>query len=57
LGTKRIDEVTTNMALSLSFLPNCGNKYFMAAADEGIKIYDFENEVVSYTLKSKFFLC
>ncbi|KAL6073692.1 SH3 and multiple ankyrin repeat domains protein 1 isoform X1, variant 2 [Balamuthia mandrillaris] len=46
LGTKRIDEVTTNMALGLSFLPNCGNKYFASAADEGIKIYDFENEVL-----------
>jgi hypothetical protein len=45
-GTTRIDEETTNMALSLSFMPNCGNKYFMSAADGGVKIYDFEKEVV-----------
>jgi len=46
LGTVVIDATTSNMALSLSFLPDCGNKYFIAAADEGIKMYDFESEVL-----------
>jgi len=37
-----IDDMTTYMAISLSFLPNCGNKYFLCACDDGIKLFDFE---------------
>lgn len=52
-STKRIDEETTNMALGLSFVPHCGNKYFMSAADGGVKIYDFEKEVVQFYSSSE----
>lgn len=36
----------TNVVLSIAFVPNCGNKYFIAGCDNYIKLYDFEtNEV------------
>ena len=41
-----IDDLTTYMAVHTSFLPNCGNKYFVAACDDGIKLFDFEAERV-----------
>jgi WD40 repeat protein len=46
LKHKRINDLTTNIAISISFLPNCGNKYFLCSGDHAIKIYDFENEQV-----------
>ncbi|KAG0301980.1 hypothetical protein BGZ99_003248, partial [Dissophora globulifera] len=33
----------TCMAFTVSFVPNTGNKYFLAAADENLRLYDFEN--------------
>lgn len=44
--TVKIDPKTSCMILSTAFLPGCGNKYFIAAADEGVKIYDFEAGIV-----------
>jgi hypothetical protein len=38
-----VDDMTTNIVCCLSFLPECGNKYFVAGCDDGIKIYDFEH--------------
>jgi hypothetical protein len=42
--------MTTCMAISLSFLPNCGNKYFIAACDDGIKLFDFEQSKVFFII-------
>ena len=44
-----IEDLTTYMGIHTTFLPNCGNKYFIAACDDGIKIFDFEAELVSST--------
>ncbi|KAJ3397589.1 hypothetical protein HDU92_006384 [Lobulomyces angularis] len=38
---KMKDEVTC-MAFSISFLPNSGNKFFIAACDDSLRLYDFE---------------
>ena len=40
-STAMADGVTC-MAFTVSFLPNTGNKYFMAACDESLRLYDFE---------------
>ncbi|KAI7853079.1 WD40-repeat-containing domain protein [Circinella umbellata] len=40
-STAMTDGVTC-MAFTVSFLPNTGNKYFMAACDESLRLYDFE---------------
>jgi len=37
-----IDDNSTSTAVSLSFVPDCGNSYFVFAADDGIKLVDFE---------------
>jgi hypothetical protein len=42
-----IDDLTTYVAVSLSFLSGCGNKYFLCGADDGIKLFDFEDGLVS----------
>jgi hypothetical protein len=34
------------MVFSTAFLPNSGNKYFIAACDDGLKLFDFENAVM-----------
>ncbi|OMJ24091.1 putative WD repeat-containing protein [Smittium culicis] len=36
----------TCMAFSVSFLPNCGNRFFMAACDERVKLFDMETDQV-----------
>jgi len=41
-----VDDLTSYMVFSLSFMPNCGHKYFLAAVDDGIKLFDFEAEKV-----------
>jgi hypothetical protein len=40
------DEDSTNVALYVDFVPNCGNKYLMGCCDGGLKLYDFEKEVL-----------
>lgn len=37
-----VDDLTTNIAVSFSFIPSTGNKYFIAAGDECLKLFDFE---------------
>ena len=41
-----IDDMTTHYVCALTMLPNCGNKFFVAGCDEGIKIFDIERNVV-----------
>ncbi|KAG1053228.1 hypothetical protein G6F43_004683 [Rhizopus delemar] len=43
LDRTKMDDNITCMAFTVSFVPNTGNKYFMAAVDEHLRLYDFEN--------------
>jgi WD40 repeat protein len=43
--TKMIDGITC-MAFTISFLPNTGNKYFLAATDGDVSIFDFEKSQI-----------
>lgn len=47
-----VDGVTC-MAFTISFVPNTGNKYFMAACDEHLRLYDFEQAMVRQKKKEK----
>jgi WD40 repeat protein len=47
LDRTKMDDNITCMAFTVSFVPNTGNKYFMAAVDEHLRLYDFENAQVS----------
>lgn len=42
LDAKKMDDGITCMAFTVSFVPNTGNKYFLAACDEHVRLYDFE---------------
>lgn len=46
--TKLMDGDTC-MVFTISFVPNTGNKYFIAACDERIKLFDFESERVNFS--------
>ena len=37
----------TCMAFNISFIPETANKYFLAACDEYVRLYDFEQAMVS----------
>jgi hypothetical protein len=39
----------TTVVSCLDFVPSCGNKFFMAATDAGLKLFDFETEQVCRT--------
>ncbi|KAI7905051.1 WD40-repeat-containing domain protein [Cokeromyces recurvatus] len=47
-SNKMVDEQTC-MAFTVSFVPNTGNKYFIAATDEHLRLYDFEEGVLLQT--------
>jgi WD40 repeat protein len=40
---ERMNDGITCMAFTISFLPNTGNKYFIAATDGDVSLFDFEN--------------
>lgn len=42
LGQEQMLDDETCMVFHISVLPNCGSKYFMAACDSNVKIFDFE---------------
>jgi hypothetical protein len=46
LETRKLSNSGSGIAVTLEFMPDCGNKYFVAAFDSGIKVFDFEGEVV-----------
>ncbi|EPB83107.1 hypothetical protein HMPREF1544_10145 [Mucor circinelloides 1006PhL] len=52
-STKMKDDVTC-MAFTVSFLPNTGNKYFIAATDEHLRLYDFEQAILIQTFSSMY---
>lgn len=49
-----IQDGVTCMAFNTSFVPNCGNKYFLAACDNQVKLFDFEFEKVLQAFDSQF---
>ncbi|CAO3655888.1 unnamed protein product [Mucor fragilis] len=51
--TKMKDDVTC-MAFTVSFLPHTGNKYFIAATDEHLRLYDFEQAALIQTFPSMY---
>eukprot|EP01135_Chromosphaera_perkinsii_P000468 Nk52_evm22s96 gene=Nk52_evmTU22s96 len=42
LGSSKMEDESTCMAFAVSVIPNCGGKYFVAACDEHLRLYDFE---------------
>ncbi|KAI8325369.1 WD40 repeat-like protein, partial [Martensiomyces pterosporus] len=46
LDTKEITDGVTCMAFTVSFLPNTGNRYFMAATDDHVTLMDLEQGVI-----------
>ncbi|KAI9476240.1 MAG: WD40-repeat-containing domain protein [Benjaminiella poitrasii] len=51
LDSVRMRDGLTCMAFTISFVPNTGNKYFIAACDEHLRLYDFENAVLLQTFE------
>ncbi|KAI8885383.1 WD40 repeat-like protein [Backusella circina FSU 941] len=51
LESTKMDDDLTCMAFTVSFLPNTGNKYFIAATDEHLRLYDFENAKLLQTFE------
>lgn len=43
-----MDDGLTCMAFTVSFVPNTGNKLFMAACDAHLRLYDFEEALVCF---------
>ncbi|RKP22525.1 hypothetical protein SYNPS1DRAFT_31873 [Syncephalis pseudoplumigaleata] len=48
----RMEDGITCMAFTVSFLPHTGNRYFLAACDDGVKLFDFETARVVQTFDS-----
>ncbi|KAF7728088.1 hypothetical protein EC973_006726 [Apophysomyces ossiformis] len=47
----KMDDGVTCMAFTVSFVPNTGNKYFLAACDEHLRLYDFEESQLLQTFE------
>ncbi|KAI9202680.1 WD40-repeat-containing domain protein [Polychytrium aggregatum] len=41
LARKRMEDGITCMAFTITFLPHTGNRYFLAACDAGVRLFDF----------------
>ncbi|KAJ1959479.1 hypothetical protein H4R35_007640, partial [Dimargaris xerosporica] len=52
LEKKAMEDGVTCMAFTVSFVPNTGNKYFLGACDDNIKLYDFENATLLKTFEN-----
>ncbi|KAF9116331.1 hypothetical protein BGX27_003324 [Mortierella sp. AM989] len=50
----QMEDGITCMAFTVSFVPNTGNKYFLAAADENLRLYDFENAALLQTFENMY---
>lgn len=48
IDSQKMNDDLTCMAFTVSFLPNTGNKYFLAACDEHLRLYDFETANVRF---------
>jgi WD40 repeat protein len=40
------NDLSTNVVLSVAFVPDAGNKFFVVGGDDCIKVFDFEEEVM-----------
>lgn len=49
-----MEDGVTCMAFTVSFLPNTGNKYFLAACDEHIRLFDFESGQMLQTFEDMY---
>ncbi|KAL0087782.1 WD40-repeat-containing domain protein [Phycomyces blakesleeanus] len=54
LDSTRMEDGITCMAFTVSFLPNTGNKYFMGACDEHLRLYDFEEAQLLQTFEDMY---
>lgn len=50
----KIDDPLTCMAFTVSFVPNTGNKYFLGACDDVVRLYDFETAELLQTFPTKY---
>jgi hypothetical protein len=46
VSSKQFADNSTWMAFDIAFLPNTGNRYFVVAADTGVKLFDLEHDIV-----------
>ncbi|KAF9156148.1 hypothetical protein BG015_007046 [Linnemannia schmuckeri] len=51
---EQMEDGITCMAFTVSFVPNTGNKYFLAAADENLRLYDFEHATLLQTFENMY---
>ncbi|KAG0166791.1 hypothetical protein DFQ28_007313 [Apophysomyces sp. BC1034] len=54
LEATKMDDGVTCMAFTVSFVPNTGNKYFLAACDEHLRLYDFEESQLLQTFEDMY---
>ncbi|RUS28424.1 WD40-repeat-containing domain protein [Jimgerdemannia flammicorona] len=54
ISSTRMEDGITCMAFTVSFVPDTGNKYFMAACDEHLRLYDFEDAVLLQTFEDMY---
>ncbi|CAG8547573.1 1755_t:CDS:10 [Paraglomus brasilianum] len=54
IESKPMEDGITCMAFTVSFVPNTGNKYFLAATDEHIRLYDFEEAQLLQTFSDMY---
>ncbi|KAK9765313.1 hypothetical protein K7432_006447 [Basidiobolus ranarum] len=50
----RMEDGITCMAFTISFVPNTGNKYFVSACDDTLRLYDFENAQLLKTFENMY---
>ncbi|KAL0083572.1 WD40-repeat-containing domain protein [Phycomyces blakesleeanus] len=51
IDATHMEDGATCMAFTVSFVPNTGNKYFLAACDEHLRLYDFEESQLLQTFE------
>ncbi|KAI8384971.1 WD40-repeat-containing domain protein [Radiomyces spectabilis] len=54
LDSSNMEDGVTCMAFTVSFVPNTGNKYFLAACDEHLRLYDFEDNMLLQTFEDMY---
>ncbi|RUS12947.1 WD40-repeat-containing domain protein, partial [Endogone sp. FLAS-F59071] len=54
LSSTRMEDGITCMAFTVSFVPDTGNRYFIAACDEHLRLYDFEDAVLLQTFEDMY---
>ncbi|KAI7852340.1 WD40-repeat-containing domain protein [Circinella umbellata] len=54
LDSTRMEDGITCMAFTISFLPNTGNKFFLAACDGHLRLYDFEESLLLQTFEDMY---